>query len=779
MSSSEPPREGANQEEGNRLRLESSPYLLQHAFNPVDWWPWSPEALEEARRRDVPIFLSIGYSTCYWCHVMERESFEDPSIAAILNRDFLPIKVDREQRPDVDDIYMTACQVFTRMTEGRASGGWPLNAFLDPDTLAPFVVGTYYPPEPMPGRPSFTELLGTISRAWRDQREEVEAQGARIAEVVRGELASPTGRKDLSASLDDAVVTALLRYHDASEGGFGGAPKFPQPVYLEVLMDAAADRPEAVEAVRHTLDRMAVGGIHDQVAGGFHRYAVDGTWTVPHFEKMLYDNGQLASLYARSVAGSGDAYHARVLRDLADYVLREMTEDDGAFRSAQDAEVDAREGATHVWRPEEITEALAGADLAGESAFALEVYGLDRGPNFRDPHHPDDPPSNVLRLSDRPERLAAAVGIEPEEFERRLMMIDRALLEARDRRPQPGLDDKVLASWNGLMIGGLAEAGAALKEPAYVEASSRAADGVLARLGGVDDLRRNARGDVLGGPAYLDDHALLAHGLIALHRVSGEAERLEQAEALVAAARRHFRDPESGIWFDTRPDQADLLVRASNLNDGAMPSGAGTMMLVLAELAELTGNVAYLEDLEAFLAASSVSIATNPVGPIRSVMALRRLARLDPERAGRLETLGSTSGPGEGDGEADPDDDGGVLAAIVPDPDRPGGHLLLMRAADGWHVNAHDPGDAEAAEGLVGITLEAVSGGTVEVDWPIGEPWKEGVLVHEGELSIPITIRRESPDATVVLVFGWQACNDRVCLMPRQAEFAVAPEDAP
>ena len=778
MSCSEPPRDEANPEEGNRLRLESSPYLLQHAYNPVDWWPWSPEALEEARRRDVPIFLSIGYSTCYWCHVMERESFEDPAVAAILNRDFLPIKVDREQRPDVDDIYMTACQVFTRMTEGRASGGWPLNAFLDPETLAPFVVGTYYPPESMPGRPSFTDLLATISTAWRDQREQVEIQGARIADVVRSELASPTGRKNLTDSLDDAVVTALLRYHDASEGGFGGAPKFPQPVFLEVLMEAAADRPEAVQAVRHTLDRMAVGGIHDQVAGGFHRYAVDGTWTVPHFEKMLYDNGQLASLYARSVARTDDAYHARVLRDLADYVLREMTEEDGAFRSAQDAEVDAREGGTHVWRSEEITAALTGAGLGDESEFALKVYGLDRGPNFRDPHHPEEPPSSVLRLTDRPERLADAMGIDPEEFERRLLVIDQALLEARDQRPQPSLDDKVLASWNGIMIGGLAEAGEALEEPTYVEASSRAADAVIARLGGIDDLRRNARGDVLGGPAYLDDHALLAHGLIALHRVSGEPTRLEQARALVAAARRHFRDPDSGIWYDTRPDQADLLVRASNLNDGAMPSGAGTMMLVLAELAELTGDPTYLEDLEAFLAASSVTIATNPVGPIRSVMALRRLAALDPERARRLASIASVADPDEGDAEADPNDDG-VRAAIEADPDRPGGYVLRLKTPEGWHVNAHDPGDAEAAEGLVGISLEAVSGGSVQVEWPVGKPWNEGVLVHEGELSIPVTVLRESPDSTVVLVFGWQACNDRVCLMPRQVEFSIAPETSP
>ena len=778
MSSSEPPQDAANPDEGNRLRLESSPYLLQHARNPVDWWPWSPEAIAEAKRRDVPIFVSIGYSTCYWCHVMERESFEDPGIAAILNRDFLPIKVDREQRPDVDDIYMTACRVFTRMTEGRASGGWPLNAFLDPDTLAPFVVGTYYPPEPMPGRPSFTELLGTIARAWTDQREQVETQGARIAEMVRRELASPAGRRDLPTSLDEGVVAALLRYHDASEGGFGGAPKFPQPVFLEVLMEAGAGRPEAEAAVRRTLDRMAVGGIHDQVAGGFHRYAVDGTWTVPHFEKMLYDNGQLASLYARSVERTGDQYHATVLRDLVEYVLREMTEDDGSFRSAQDAEVDAREGGTHVWRPTEIADALSEAGLEGEIEFARSAYGLDRGPNFRDPHHADDPPSNVLRLVDRPEQVAAGMGLEPAEFARRLRIVDEALLSARDRRPQPALDDKVLASWNGLMIRGMAEAGRALEEPRYVEAASRAAAAAIERLGGIDDLRRNARGDVLGGPAYLDDHALLADSLLVLHEITGDPASLEQALALVSVARDRFRDPGTGIWFDTRPDQPDLLVRACNLNDGAMPSGAGTMMQVLAELGRITSDESHLDDLEAFLAATSESMVENPVGPIRAVLALRRLGELAPERAKRLASLASVAGRIEG-GAAPDAGEQGVRASLEADPVRAGGYVLRLAIPDGWHVNAHDPGDTDAAKDMIGLTLEATSGGAIQVDWPDGQPWNDGILVHGGELSIPISVRPEDPAIPVVLVFGWQACDDRVCFRPRQVEFVIRPGDRP
>ncbi len=766
IAMSEPPAAGEERGEGNRLRLESSPYLLQHAWNPVDWWPWSPEAIAEARRRDVPILLSIGYSTCYWCHVMERESFEDPKIAEILNRDFLPIKVDREQRPDVDDIYMTACQVYTQMTEGRASGGWPLNAFLDPNTLEPFVVGTYFPPEPMPGRPSFGGMLESIATAWRDQRPALEAQAERIAGIVRDQLRAGRDPRPLPEDLGEAAVVGLLRYHDPAEGGFGAAPKFPQPVFLEILLELGWDRPEVREAVARTLDRMAAGGIQDQVAGGFHRYAVDGTWTVPHFEKMLYDNGQLASVYAESVERTGDRDHARVLRRLLAYVEREMTEPDGCFRSAQDAEVDAREGGTHVWRPEEIAEALRTRGLADDVDFALEIYGLDQGPNFRDPHHQDDPPSNVLRLDDRTDVIAKAGDVSAEDLRSRLDRVNAALLDARDLRPQPALDDKVLASWNGLMIRGFADAGRALEKPRYLEVAGRAADAVLARLGGASDLRRTARGVVLGGPAFLDDYALLADGLLTLHRATDDPVRLEQAAGLVAAAREHFRDPATGLWYDTRADQSDLLVRACNLNDGATPSGAGTMMLVLAGLAERTGEMRYLDDLEAFLAAASGPLVENAVGPIRATLARRRLGQLDPERSARLARSAA-------DVEAPTIARDGVGASLeVVDPGA-GSAIIRLSIRDGWHVNAHDPGEGEAASLMVGLTLDVVSGGEVDVQWPVGELWEDGILVHKGEVEIPIVVRPESPGGSVVVSLGWQACDDRVCFQPRRVELVI------
>ena len=376
---------GPGHGKANRLAEETSPYLLQHAYNPVNWYPWGEEAFAAARERNVPIFLSIGYSTCYWCHVMERESFEKPEVAKIMNRDFVCIKVDREQRPDVDEIYMTACQVYTRVTTGRASGGWPLSIFLDPSNLKPFFAGTYFPPEPGFGKPSFTDLLKGVHESWDTKRDSLEEQANQVATMVVRELETISGVQPLDTGLADRAVSSLLSYHDETNGGFGGAPKFPQPVYLELMIAGGWDRPEVEQAVRRTLDAMAMGGIYDHVGGGFHRYAVDATWTVPHFEKMLYDNGQLASVYADVYQRTGDVYYAEVVRGILDYVLREMTAADGAFLSAQDAEVNAREGGSYIWLPDEVRESLGGGDDL--ASMALDVYGLSNGSNFRDPHH--------------------------------------------------------------------------------------------------------------------------------------------------------------------------------------------------------------------------------------------------------------------------------------------------------------------------------------------------------------------------------------------------------
>jgi uncharacterized protein YyaL (SSP411 family) len=452
----------------------------------VDWRPWGEEAFLEARRRGVPIFLSVGYSTCYWCHVMERESFESEAIARLMNERFVCVKVDREERPDVDDLYMAATQIMT----GR--GGWPMSCFLEPDTLRPFWCGTYFPPSPRHGMPGFPQILEGLSSAWRDKRGEIVEQAEHVAAAVSEQLAAARAPAGVGLEHVSQAARALLTSFDRVNGGFGGAPKFPQPVFLELLLDVRdsagddATRDAVDQAVRLTLDRMACGGINDHVGGGFHRYSVDATWTVPHFEKMLYDNAQLAAVYARAGATYDDAFYREVAGRTLDYVQREMTGPEGELYSAEDAEVDGREGGNYVWQPDEVRAAL-GTD---DAALAIKVYGLEGGPNFRDPHHAESPPAYVLRLSGRPEKVAAELGVTVEALRERMGRIDARLYEVRARRPQPRLDDKVLTAWSGLMIGALARAGLALKRREHVEAAARAADFVFTRM-------RDGAGDLI------------------------------------------------------------------------------------------------------------------------------------------------------------------------------------------------------------------------------------------------------------------------------------------
>ncbi len=635
----------------NRLAAEQSPYLLQHAYNPVAWWPWGPEAIAEARRRGVPIFLSIGYSTCYWCHVMERESFESAVAAAELNRGFVPVKVDREQRPDIDELMMTACQVFTQLTEGRASGGWPLNCFVDPDSLEPFFCGTYFPPRPAFGRPSFVELLGAVEAAWSKDRAGLGAQARELARMVRKQMegaAEPAGHVEpvgptepagdaepasvaslVSDALAQQVGDALMRLYDPTNGGFGGAPKFPTPPSPNFLFETRAGHAAIDAALRRTLDRMAVGGIFDQVGGGFHRYSVDATWTVPHFEKMLYDNGQLASLYARAAERWGDAFYAEIARRTCAYVVREMTGEEGRFLSAQDAEVEAREGGNYVWTPEEAGAALAAAGHAALIPMAMRLYGLDRAPNFQDPHHPEAPAVHVLRMEDRPEVAAAELGLELPEFQRRRALLDAALLSARDLRPQPMTDDKTIAAWTGLMVEGMAEAGRILREPEFIQAASRAMRFVLLRMRAPDGgLLRTWRAGVGAVDAFLDDYANMANGALVLWRATGDDAWLQEARALVDAACVRFRDPGTRSFFDTRAGQPDLFARVRSLDDGAVPSGTGAILRAMAAIAAATGDRSLLDDATASLEAIAPAIAEHPAGASGTILAARALSKI-------------------------------------------------------------------------------------------------------------------------------------------------------
>ncbi|HEB60510.1 MAG TPA: thioredoxin domain-containing protein, partial [Phycisphaeraceae bacterium] len=465
----------------NKLIHETSPYLLQHAHNPVNWYPWGEEAFEEARRRQVPIFLSIGYSTCYWCHVMERESFENEEIARFLNENFVCIKVDREERPDIDDIYMAAVQIL------NGSGGWPMSVWLTPPDsegkggLKPIYAGTYFPGEPGRGMPSLVQVCQGVLDAWNNNNEAALQQADEITKRIRISLAGKTNGTPLDLSIAEAGVNQLLSRYDKKRGGFGGAPKFPQPVFLELLIEAEnskvgqAQAEKIQEAVKHTLDGMALGGMYDQVGGGFHRYSTDAKWLVPHFEKMLYDNAQLAKIYAESAERTGDIFHARVARQTLDYVLREMTDPAGGFYSAQDAEVNSHEGENYLWNKKQIRDLLAPED----AEFIIHVFGLDQGTNFHDPHDTKQPASNVLFLSTRPEDVAKEMKINPDVFLKRLDYCRGKMLEARNKRDQPRRDDKVIAAWNGLMIRGLVAGGTVLKEERYIDAARKAADFII------------------------------------------------------------------------------------------------------------------------------------------------------------------------------------------------------------------------------------------------------------------------------------------------------------
>ncbi|MEO1512228.1 MAG: thioredoxin domain-containing protein, partial [Planctomycetota bacterium] len=545
----------------NRLAHSTSPYLLQHKDNPVDWHEWGPEAFGLARSRGVPIFLSIGYSTCYWCHVMERESFEDDETAGVLNAGFVPVKVDREQRPDVDELYMAATQILT------GHGGWPMSVFIEPEALRPFWAGTYYPKEPRHGLPSFTQVLGGMSDAYANKRGDVLAQAERLAEAVAEHLAERPGPVAVGPSQVTAVVGALLQSHDRVEGGFGGAPKFPQPVYLEMLLDAreaAADdatRDAIDAALRLTLDRMALGGLFDQAGGGFHRYCVDATWTVPHFEKMLYDNAQLASVYGRAAALYGDAFYGGIVERTLWYVEREMTAPGGGLYSAQDAEVDGREGLNYLWTDEQ----AAGVLTEGELGVAREHYPLGE-PNFTDPHHPEDGPTTVLRLAERPADPAALEGV------------NARLYEARQDRKQPHLDDKVLVSWNAMMISVLPP------EPA-----ARAAGFVLGQMrdeGG--RLFRSWREGRADGDGVLEDYAAMISACCRLREVGaggsdGVRDWLGEARALAEVVERDFAAGDGG-YYDTRAGREDLFVRTRATYDGAIASGNALMLHALLDL---------------------------------------------------------------------------------------------------------------------------------------------------------------------------------------------------
>ena len=744
----------------NRLIHEKSPYLLQHARNPVDWYPWSKEAFARAKKLDRPVFLSVGYSTCHWCHVMERESFERQDVAAILNEHFVAIKVDREERPDVDRIYMNATQLLT----GR--GGWPNSVWLTPDGK-PWFAGTYFPREDVAGRPGFKTVLKRLSEVWRTRRKDVEQQAERFSAAIRrlGEGRHVEGPGKLGADIVAAAIGELGRSFDSRHGGFGGAPKFPPHTALRLLLQArrrGGDEP-LLNMATLTLDAMALGGVRDHVGGGFHRYSTDARWFQPHFEKMLYDNAQLSRAYVDAYLITGNEEYRRVAVGIYEWVLREMTDPAGGFHSALDADSEGEEGTFYLWRYDEIIRALG----PEEGELFCRVYSVLKDGNYRDEATGRSTAQNILHLG-RP--LAATAKVEGIDEARLRPRLDRALgklLELRGRRVRPHLDDKVLTGWNGLMVGSLAHAGRVLKQPRYTAAAERAASFILAKLRKDGRLLRSWRKGRAGLNAYLDDHAFLADGLLDLHHATGRKRWLDEARTLVKALDDRYADPAGGYFF-TYADHEELLARLKDPFDGAIPSGNAAAARVLVRLARLTGEEAYLDRAGKLLESFAGFMRQAPRGTYGLIgaaeMYLEQRAAAGPrETAGRKPIARSAKKPVTVEAFADRTDlePGGQLALTV--------QLTIEK---GWHVNSARPGLDSLAPMRISLKSDAAALGPIS--YPEGRVVKVGpdrLSVYDGtvRIDVPVKIAADAPAGRmrVTLEVRVQPCDDSRCLLPQ------------
>ncbi len=646
----------------NRLIKEKSPYLLEHAHNPVGWFPWGDEAFAKARVEQKPIFLSIGYSTCHWCHRMAQESFEEEKTAAILNERFVPIKVDREERPDLDEIYMKAVTTLT----GR--GGWPLSVFLTPD-LKPFYGGTYFPPVPSHGLPAFPEVLNFIADTWMNKRQEVVQSSEEITKTI-GEGYELKGGGALSKLLLDNAYAVVVSAHDPQFGGFGRPPKFPLPSYLGFLLrySARTRKSSALNPLMKTLDAMAAGGIHDHLAGGFHRYSTDRYWLVPHFEKMLYDNALLAKVYADAYRSTRVERYAVMARDILEWILEEMTSPEGSFFSAQDADTPEGEGFYYTWTPDEVSQVLG---KEGGAVFC-EYYGVSPDGNFEGGR-------SILNVASTKEKVAARLNLTPDQVDESLATGRRALLEARRKRNRPKVDDKVLASWNGLALSGFACAYQALQDERYLSAATKAAEFVLAKLvtkGTSPVLRRRYRDGEVAIEGNLEDYSFLVAGLIDLYEASFDARWLSAAVRLAEEMVGLFWDAANGAFFLKPPGGEIVAIKEGY--DGPTPSGNSVAALDLLRLAEFTGNKEFREMAETTLKLFADAMESTPTGY------LEMLAAVDFSFGSKEVVIASGSKPSE-------------LAAMVREIQTRFLPTKVLARADG------DPATAQLTEGKAAV----------------------------------------------------------------------------
>ena len=720
----------------NRLIHETSPYLLLHAHNPVEWYPWGDEALARAKKENKLIFLSVGYSTCYWCHVMEREVFSNPEIAALMNRDFINIKIDREERPDLDEIYMTATQLLTQR------GGWPNSVFLTPD-LKPFYAGTYFPPTDVPGRPGFPTILDAVHEAWVTREVEVIESANQISDTI--ELATSRGFTALTAtppdrSLTTAAVDYLRTTYSHAYGGFGGAPKFPSPANLEFLLSEygrVADE-SLLKMVTYTLDMMAYGGMYDQIGGGFHRYSVDAKWLVPHFEKMLYDNAQLAKVYLQAHQLTQEPRYRRIAEEIFSFVFREMTAPEGGFYAALDAETDAEEGKYYVWTADEIQKILG----KKQAARFADVYGVDKGPNFEG--------KNVLYV---PNGAAAEDALKEVESAR------EKLLTARFDREYPLLDTKIIVNWNGLMIDALAYGYQVLGKERYLIAASKAAQFILHTLKKPDgELCHTYTAGVVKQDVYLDDYSFFVRGLLGLYQATGDEEWLNSAKGLTDAMIQLFWDDKNGGFYYTKADAKHLIVRTKKPYDSAIPSGNAVAVANL--LAFGTDYRGYAEEtLQSF----AQSMSQSPSSFMYMHVALNRYLT------------------GEDRGAATPSIVSAIAKVKGQDNDIYNIELHLKIAAD-WHINANPAGQDNLIPTTITVDAD-IPFEIISVAYPKGRSTRfefssESLNVYEENLTIPLRLKQKpnmkyDESVPITLQFTYQPCNETECLVPQTLDIPL------
>jgi uncharacterized protein YyaL (SSP411 family) len=755
----------------NHLANESSPYLLMHAHNPVDWHSWGPEAFAKAKNEGKLVFLSIGYSSCYWCHVMERESFENENVAKLLNQWFVCIKVDREERPDIDSVYMTALNV------SGQRGGWPLSMFLTADGK-PIFGGTYWPAE------DFKSILKRVHELQTEKGKELERQAEKIAALTAEELAGRLrgiALANLDRTLVEDAVTAILVEFDKDYGGFGSSErhfrgtKFPTPPYLELLLGEASRNKakEPIDALTITLDHMAQGGIYDQLGGGFHRYSTERTWTVPHFEKMLYDNAQLAEVYAKAYRLTPRPQYRRVVAETLAFVSHELKSPEGGFYSALDAETNGKEGQFYVWTSQELADSLGtGAD----SGLFREVYGLAGDPNFEDRHY-------ILTMPKSLEVIAKEKGLSLEQLQNQIVKLKHRLFETRSKRPSPFRDTKILTAWNGQMIAGFATAGMILQQPEYIETAARGADFILKNLRGPEGRLFRTYGAAPGQKpaakitAYLDDYAFLIHGLLCLHEADGDQRWLENAQALANDMIKFHADPDSGGFYYTAKDHEKLFARAKDQYDGAQPSGNSMATRDLVRLWIKTGNHGYRDLAKKTLQGFAANLKANPASLATMAESLALYLETQNQEKPKSSIDDSTQSK-----EGKPKKSEAVVkieaAATKPDAEGRQPVTISLTIEKPWHLYAN-PVPPEFPGIPTSVTFES-QGKTIDakVDYPKGKLVKDATLgdyhVYEDQVKIHASLKKAKEDSSpLTAIIKVQACSDKQCLLASTVKVKV------